>query len=209
MDSSKAPAERSVKGNVILDYVKMIRANPHLPWKELLKPEEWEQINRLILPASWYPLPLFQRVGLAVFKLVAKENYALLHAYGRSLADQMHADNPGLVVKGRPRDTLHKYRAIQDRLYSFKGLDTVDISPQHMIAYIYSQPEDIGIPVYLEQISGTIERLVELSGGRQVQVKLIESVLKGAKQNTLEITWEEGHSPNSNRDVACDQSKGY
>ena len=189
-DSSKPPEERSVKGSVILDYVKMIRANPHLPWKELLKPEEWEQINRLILPASWYPLPLFQRVGLAVFKLIAKESYTLLRAYGRSLADQMHAENPGLVVKGRPLDTLHKYSAIHHRLYSFKGLDIEDISPQHIITHIYSQPEEIGIPAYLEQISGTVERLIELSGGRQVQVKLIESVLKGAKQNTLDQTWE-------------------
>jgi hypothetical protein len=126
-----------------------------------------------------------------VFKLIAKENYALLRVYGRALADQMHADNPGLVVKGRPRDTLHKYVAIQDRLYSYKAIDTEDISPQHLIARIYSLPEDIGIPVYIEQVSGTVERLVELSGGRQVQIKLLESVLQGAKQNTLDMTWEE------------------
>ena len=186
------PRERSVKGSVILDYVKMIRANPHLPWSDHLQPGDLEVINQLILPASWYPLDLFQRVGLAVFKLVAKENYSLLRAYGRALADKMHAENPGLLVKGRPLDTLHKYRAIQDRLYSFKALDTEDISPQHMIVRIYSLslPEDIGIAVYIEQISGTMERLVELSGGGQVRVQLLESVLQGAKQKTLEITWE-------------------
>jgi len=185
------PRERSVKGSVILDYVKMIRANPHLPWSDHLQPGDLEVINQLILPAYWYPLDLFQRVGLAVFKLVAKENYSLLRAYGRALADKMHAENPGLVVKGRPRDTLNKYRAIQHRLYSFKGIDNEDISPQHMITKLYSLPEDIGTPVYIEQVCGTIERLIELSGGGQARVQLLESVSQGAKHNTLEITWEE------------------
>jgi len=190
-DSTSPLKGRNVKGSLFVNYVKMIRAYPQLPWADHLKPEDLELINQLILPASWYPIEAMQRIGMAAFKLVAKENFAILRAYGRSLADQMHADNPGLVVKGRPLDTLHKYCAIQGRLYSFKSLDTVDISPQHMIVHIYSQPEDTWIPVYLEQISGTVERLVELSGGRQVQIKLLESVLQGAKQNTLDMTWEE------------------
>jgi len=188
--TAKPPAGRYVKGNVILDYVKMIRANPHLPWAEHLQTEDLEVVKQLVLPLSWYSLDQFQRLGVAVFKLIAKENYAVLRAYGRSLGDRMKADNPGMIARGGSRVTLARFSEIQKRLYSFSAQQIDDIGPGHIILHIYSTPADFGIPVYIEQLCGTIERLIELSGGRQVQIKFLESVLKGAKQNTLDITWE-------------------
>ena len=66
MPYATKPSEgRYVKGGLIIDYVKMIRAIPQLPWAEHLTPEELEQVQQLILAASWYPLELFQQIGRA------------------------------------------------------------------------------------------------------------------------------------------------
>jgi hypothetical protein len=190
-DPKKPPEGRYVKGSLMLDYVKTIKANPDLPWSDHLLPEDVELIKQYILPASWYPMEQYQRIGLAVFKLLVKENYEFLYAYGRSVADKMNADNPGLVVEGRARDTLVKYRAIQDRGYSFKAVETDDVGPGHIIVHILSAPEEKAAKLLIEIVSGTIGRLIELSGGKNVKIKLTESVWEGADQDSLEITWEE------------------
>ena len=193
MPYATKPSEgRYVKGGLIIDYVKMIRSNPQLPWAEHLAPEELEEVQQLILPASWYPLELFQRIGLATFKLIAKENYQVIRLFGRASADRMNAETPGLVSPGRARDTLRKYRLIQDRLYSFRPVQTDDLAPQHLLIHTYSLPEETAARLIMEIVAGTVERLIELSGGRNIQTRLIEAVWEGAGQNTLEVTWEEG-----------------
>ena len=191
-ESTKPSQGRHIKGSLIIDYVKMIRANPQLPWAEHLRPEDLELLKQMILPSSWYPMEVFQRIGMATFKLVAKENYAIIRAYGRAVSDRANAENPGLVVKGRARDTLRKYREFQNRLYSFKAADTEDLGPQHLLIHILTVPgEEAEAKLIVEITSGTVERMIELSGGRNIQVKPIEAVWQGAKQNTLEVTWEE------------------
>jgi len=183
---------RYVKGSLIVDYVKMIRSNPKLAWAEQLTPQELEQVNQMILPGSWYPLEFFQRIGLATFKLIAKGNLQVIRLFGRASADRMNAENPGLISVGRARDTLRKYRLIQDRLYSFKPVQTDDLAPQHLLVHTYSLPNETEAKLIMEIVSGTMERLIELSGGRNIQIRLIEAAWEGAGQNTLEVTWEEG-----------------
>ncbi len=48
-------AERKVKGTMVVDQVKLIRGNKSMNWSKYLKPEDWEAINKRILPSEWYP----------------------------------------------------------------------------------------------------------------------------------------------------------
>jgi len=186
-ESSKPSQGRRVKGSLIVDYVKMVRANSQLPWAEHLRPEDLELLKQMILPASWYPIQVLQRIGMAAFKLVAKENYAIIRAFGRAVADRANAENPG-----RARDTLRKYREFQNRLYSFKAAETEDLSPRHLLIHILSVPgEEAEVKLIVEISSGTVERLIELSGARNIRIKLTEAVWQGAGRNTLDVTWEE------------------
>jgi len=190
-DSSKPPEGRYVKGSLFLDFIKMIRGNPDLPWSDHLAPQDLDLIDQMILPASWYPMESFQRIGLAIFKLVVKENYELLRAYGRSLADKLHEENPGMVCEGRPSGTLEKHRTIQERQYSFEITRAEEVGPGHIIVHIYTTPEEVGVKMMIEINSGMVERLIELSGGRNIKVRLIEAVWEGADKSSLEVKWEE------------------
>lgn len=190
-DSSKPPEERSVKGSLLIDFVKMIRGNPDLPWSEHMLPEDMDLVNQMILPASWYPMESFQRIGIAIFKLVAKEDYGLLRFYGRSMADKFNEELPGLVCEGRPADTLNKQGLIQQRLYSFDVAQTEDVGPCHMIVHIYTTPEEVAAKQMIEINSGLVERLLELSGATNIRVKLVEAVWEGAEKSSLEVKWEE------------------
>jgi hypothetical protein len=187
----QTPTGRFVKGNVVLAYVKMIKANPGLPWSDHLLPADLALIEQMILPASWYPIEFFQRIGLAVFNLIAKGNDALLRAYGASLADQLDQDHPGMVTLGKPRSTLERYIQIQLRFYSFDAFEIEIKAPNRILVHIYSQADEVGIPVYVVQISGTVGKLIELSGTAPVIINTTDSTPEGQVKSTIDITWEE------------------
>jgi len=193
MSATTPPGKgRFVKGSVLIDYVKLFNASPHLPWSDHLTPEDLAQLRQLILPVSWYPLELFQRLGQAVFKLVSKENDAVVHGFGRFLADKMNQENPGMVTQGRPQDTLRKYAMIQDRLYSFKVLQIEALGPGQVLVRIMPSLDTAGARLFAAVTAGTIERLIELSAGRQVQIKpILNKSPQGEEQNSLEAAWQE------------------
>jgi len=191
MPVTQKPEGRFVKGSVLVDYLKLMRSSPHLPWSDHLSPEELKQLGEMILPASWYSVDLFQRLGLAVFKLISKENYEVVRGYGRFLAEQMHAQNPGLVVKGRPLDTLNKYQVIQDRLFSFKVLEIKPQGPGRLSFLAHFLPEDVAIRLYMEVTAATIGRLIEFAEGRNLRARILEGMWQGANRNIMEVTWEE------------------
>jgi hypothetical protein len=184
-------SSRSVKGSVIADYAKMVRANPHQPWERYLMAEDMEVIKQMILPGSWYPIGFFQRLGLAVFKLVAKENRELLHAFGRAIADRFQAEYPRMVSKTAPRNTLEKYIWIQKSFYNFPAFKVEDQGSSRLLVHIYSLPEEVGVPVYLIQISGVVERLIELSGSSCLGIKISTAKEPERVVSTMDVSWRD------------------
>ena len=185
----KPPEGRFVKGSVLIDYVKLLRANPELPWKDHLSAEDFSHLKEMLLPSSWYPVELYDHLGLAVFKLISKEKVEAVRGYGRFLADKMNADNPGLISKGRPSDTLNKYRAILSRFFSFPVVEFEEVAPGRARAKFQGQPGDVAVRQLVEVTQATIHRLIELSGGWEIAIKA--DYQAGREINTLEITWQE------------------
>jgi hypothetical protein len=192
MPRPETPQEqRSVKGSVIVDYLKIIRANPDLPWAEHLTPQDLSTLDQMVLPASWYPLDMYQRMGMAIFKLVSGEKYEVVQAFGRSVADRMAAQTPGLVAKGSARDTLKKFLAVQDRLYSFKLFESEDLVPGRVILIQNTLPRDQGGRLLMEVLTGNAGRLIELSGGLNVRTRVLEAMWEGGRRNRIELAWDE------------------
>ena len=48
-------SDEKVKGTMMIDQVRMIRGNKDKDWNKYLKPEDWNIIKGMILPAAWYP----------------------------------------------------------------------------------------------------------------------------------------------------------
>ena len=191
MDSSQNFKQvRSVKGNLIIDYLKIIKANPDKPWEQHLAPEDFEQIKQMILPSSWYPAEMFQRMGVAIFKLVSGEDYNVVRSFGRFLAERMCQEYPSIVAPGNPQSTLKRYVSIQSRFFSYQFIDTGEMGPGKFEVLFFSEPEDLGPRLLLEAVAGTAARLVELSGGKEVKISINESGKPGARANSFEVNWQ-------------------
>ena len=180
---------RYVKGNVVIDYVKAIKANPDLPWSDYLLPEDMEITKQMILPGSWYPIDFFSRTGLAVFNLIAKGNKNLARMLGSSIADKIYTDHPAMISKGKPEETLSRYIQIQRSFYSFHAFDIEEYSNEQAIIKIYSKVDDPAVPEYIEQIFGVIERLIVLSEYSNTTLDVTESVSEDNLISCLNISW--------------------
>ncbi len=80
---------RHVKGTLFVTYVRMVRGNKHLPWAAHLLPEDRPYLQGRIEDGAWYPMATFERLGLAILRLVAKGNLTLVRSWGRLSAVDM------------------------------------------------------------------------------------------------------------------------
>jgi len=182
---------RSVKGNVVLDYVKMIKANPDKPWSEILLPGDFDIIKQMVLPGSWYPMEFFQRTGVAVYKLIANEDLNLVRLMGLANGDKMFENYPGVVTKGDAYATVEKFIQIQRNFYSFHAFDFEKLGASEMLVTIYYEPDDPAFIPYVEQIFGTMGRLLELAGYPKMDFEVKEFEEPHQKKATVHVKWFE------------------
>ena len=101
-------AEKKVKGTMLVDQVRMIRAHKHHDWDDVLEPEDWEFINQMFLPSSWYPLEWYEKCGWATFQVLAGGNVDLVRFRGRARGNPLHCGRRSW----RPTSSRHKARVL-------------------------------------------------------------------------------------------------
>lgn len=126
-------------------------------------------------------------MGSAIFKLVSKESLEAVKGFGRLVGDKLGKDTPGLVVPGRPHDVLVKFLAIQARLYSFRFFEKGESTEQRFTIDFFSYPDIKCTHLLAESICGTMERLLELSGAKNIRTRVIG---EDARKRSLEVRWE-------------------
>ena len=84
-------SQGKVKGVMLIDYVRMIRANKGLPWEEYLTKEDMDIVNAKIFPSSWYSVEIMERMGQAVFLLIGKGDLEMAKIFGEiTIQDTFH-----------------------------------------------------------------------------------------------------------------------
>jgi len=181
--------EKKVKGTIFSEYVRMIKANRELDWDEYLTDEEWKLVNEMILPSSWYPLESYKRMGLAVFKLMAKGDVKAAWNWGRLSVEGLTKVYKNLVSEGDPYEAVRRFTIIQGNLANF---DIVELKKQedrvlHVVFNVSFGGE--ADKAYAYHLGGMLERLAELNSSDPVKVDIIEKCWEGAPKTLFEIRW--------------------
>jgi hypothetical protein len=171
-----APAQRMVKGSVILDMVKIIRALDQLPWDQRLRPEDFEIVNGMVMPKSWYPIDAFMRMGLAVFELAAGSKPELVFAFGRQ-AMQGLFEGPyrPFLDKGDPFEATQKFLDLRRSMFNFSSMKMEKTGERGLrveineMGWAHEALEE-GLEVFSLVLDAHFEKLIELNGGREVKV---------------------------------------
>lgn len=176
----------TVRGPWITDYVKMIRAflseskeetrkakqeefNSLLRKSEQLVPEDWEIIWGKIFPSARYNYDSFQRIGNAVFKIIAKEQLVLVRAFGRNFISGLLELAPNLLVKGDPLFSLEKLCNWHE--HYFKEVDSRAIIKEKgknsAVLELKLTSADNRFPdaskAFAHQLGGSLEQLVAIA----------------------------------------------
>jgi hypothetical protein len=172
-----------VKGSLMLDYVRLIRANRDRNWDRWLKPADWEIINGKVLPSQKFPYELFRRIGFAVFKEIAQSNLETVRGFGRfNIRGLIQVYQASILVPGDPMTSVRKLSQLRKLFMEGGGETRMEARGPKGLRYEVMLPEgethDEGTQAYAYQIAGNLEELIERAGGKQARTS-VEKTLVG------------------------------
>ena len=184
-------ADRKVKGTMMLDLVRMIRANKKMDWNKYLKPGDREFIDSMILQSKWYPMEIYQRFGWILFQTLAGGNLELVRLRGRERGRELFTDiYKSIIADHDPMKALNKLVTIYSSLFNFSSLTFENSGEKHAKVYHDYDPKDPANVPYCHQLMGHFDTLVELTGGRNARINLTARQWDGAPKTVFDITWQ-------------------
>ncbi|MGA7613746.1 MAG: hypothetical protein WBX15_01070 [Thermoanaerobaculia bacterium] len=178
-----------VKGVLFLDYVRMLRAAKENDWSLYFEPEEFHYLEERIDPNSWYPMDVFERMGLAILVEVADRDLAKVEAWGRVTIDQLYQQFPDLFVAGDPRESIMRFQILRQALFDYPVAEVVSVrdgSARVEIFYGMSAPAE---EAAVHQAVGFFERLMECSGAREAEVQIELRGWESGGKTRLALRW--------------------
>jgi hypothetical protein len=178
-----------VRGTLFLDYVRMLRAYQGAPLGAELAPEDLQVLKQRVEPDLWYPMATFERIGNAILKHIAGGQLAPVRLWGKVSVDALHAQNPQLLAKGDPVETLSRFRVLRQTFFDFPALDVLmlhDDEAQIAITFHMGMPAEEAAAV---QTLGFFEGLLELAGAREVYAALRARSWEGAPRTIVDLHW--------------------
>jgi len=174
-----------VKGTWLTDYVilirKFIKDNPDKKdeFDKFLTPDDWEKINKWILATDLYPYEFFQRVGNAVYVIIAGKNKRLTQNFGRLFFTNLIKVYKTLIVTSDPVATLEKFAGFHQAYFRSVESKTFLIESGRKTALMRlkltdSDKENPGAEGMAYQLAGTFQECVSQSGGINPQVKTVK-----------------------------------
>jgi uncharacterized protein (TIGR02265 family) len=183
--------EEKVKGTMLLDFVKMIRANRNLDWDKHLKAEDWEVVNSLVLPAKWYPVDVYKRCSYAAFVLLADSNLEAARANGQSMGRRLFENTyKSIVQSGDPGRALKQYVQVHSSFFNFGLLKFEMADSWKARIHLNYNDSSKSNAAFCYQMQGLLEALVRSAGGTNDRVAISAKQWEGAPATVFEITWE-------------------
>ncbi len=183
--------QRMVKGSVLVDFVKVIQATKHIEWDKYLLPEDLELTRSMVIPSNWYPMEAYQRMGLAVWKLVAGENEGIARTFGKQ-AMQKLLDGPyrRLLKQDDPHLAMQKFMELRQTLFNFSDFEMQQTGERSIRVTIKGPLDYEGLEIFTILVGVHFEVLVEANLGRNV---VVDAGRSDDDNDSLvyEISWED------------------
>ncbi len=191
-DAAATP-QKLIKGTMLVDQVRMIRANKNLAWDDYLQPEDWALIRGRILSSSWYPLAVYERCGWATFKVLANGDLDLVRERGRARGTEMFETTyKALTEVGSPARALELFVRGYSLLFNFSALRLESVGPEHVrIHHEYASSDKTNAP-YCHQLLGHLEALVHATGGTETSGTFLGRAWDGDDRTIIDLRWTAG-----------------
>lgn len=180
---------RRVKGVLFADYVRMIRAAKNLPWLMRLAPQDLEWLSKRIESSQWYPMDAYERMGQAIFELVAGEDLQTVREWGRRTIDALFQSEPILFAYRDPRETLMRFQVLRQALFDFPAAEVISIRDGRAVLEFHYGMAPKAEEAAVWQSLGFLERLLELAGATGIEARLESGTWKGDPSTRIVLSW--------------------
>ena len=180
---------RCVRGELFLDYVRMLRACKSVDFRAKLEPEDLPFLGEKIDPGAWYPMATFERLGNAILAFVANGEMFPVQLWGRYSATQLLRAHPMLVAPNDAVETLNRFRVLRETFFDFSAFEVLMLhadEAQIAIHYHMGMPAEEAAAY---QAMGFFEGLLPLAGADQVHATFRTCSWKGDPQTLLVLQW--------------------
>jgi hypothetical protein len=182
-------AVRHVRGQLFVDYVRMLRSLKHVDWTEHLTAEDIWFLSTKIDRDAWYPMATFERMGNQILRTVAHGEMFPVQLWGRYSAAKLHESNPTLLAPNDPIETLNRFRVMRETFFDFDALAVPMLleDEAHIVVRYY-----MGMPAEEAacfQTMGFFEGLLELAGAKDVHASFRERSWANQLRTLLVIRW--------------------
>jgi len=181
---------RRVKGSIMLDFVKVVHRARHLPWDRYLTAQDFELVESMILPSSWYPLETYQRIGLAVYELLGQGRPENARRWGQeSMARLMEGVYQKALLKGDPLEAIKSFITLRKTLIDFGEFALNPIGPGQVEFIMFEVNEIPGLEPFSHMFVGNMEKLAAANGGREVTVEFSDQRRNDRPARVFQIRW--------------------
>ncbi len=180
-----------VKGPMLLNYVKLVRANPDRDWGKYLEDEDWQVINDKIFTSNRYSYDTFRRIGYAVFKEIAGSDFKMVRSFGRfNMKTLLELFQDAFVVPEDPRASVRKLTMTKGVFMSGDSTTRVLDQGDNWSRCIVMVPSEEDDPeraeAFCRQYAGHLEEVVEQAGGVNSQSEIKPS----GRDFEILISWD-------------------
>jgi len=182
-----------VKGSLLVDYARLIRANKEIDWGQWLGPEEMEIINNEVMTSSWYSYRVFRTLAWACFQGVAGGDLELTTTFGRFILQNLMTVYPKVRVPDNPMASINNFARFWQNFFQGDGMESlITESGENQITYKISAPVDEkdmdavnaftgnfleSVAAFSYQLGGMLMELVEQAGGRSPRFEVVSEGL--------------------------------
>jgi len=187
----KLKQDLKVKGTMVVDVVRAIKADKSRKWEQILSAAARETVAQEILLSAWYPYELFMECLKYVFEVYGNNNPEIAKAWGKENGKRVFEGIYSTMVAPRdPEASLEKLQTIGIRTF-FNGevwRQPVVIEPNHLEMKLFMPDPDFRIIVYF--ILGWIEVIAAMAGAVNPQAVLLQTQSAKDAQTVIKLTWD-------------------
>ena len=180
---------RHVKGILFGEYVRMLRAHRDVDWAAHLDENATPFLACQIDASSWYPMDVFEQMGLAILAEVAGNDLDQVRAWGHRSIDDMLREHPDIVSDGDPRESLMRFQILRQSLFDYPAVEVVSIFDREArfdINYGMSLKAE---EAACHQTLGFLECLLGMSGAKDIEAEIRFKSWDGDPKTTIVARW--------------------
>jgi uncharacterized protein (TIGR02265 family) len=179
---------KRVKGTVLVDFCKTIRADKSGAYQKYLTDEDQAILHSKIIPSAWYPYDTFKNCFNAIYEVLAKKNLNTVKDWGKLYGKAiMGGIYKGLLKQGEPLEYIKKYEVYIRNFLDFGEMEIIEEKPNQVLMKLSQFDPDF--PPLYAIMQGWLECTMEMCGAKDLRLDVQKKGPADSHDAAIRLSW--------------------